>query len=115
MTHLYTLDLPGGKPQRLTNGSAHDFSRLVAGWQVPRLRDLVERRRAALENPGSGRNTSAIVEVAAVYSNPALSPDGTKSSCFAATPMTGKTAPSTAARRRTPTSSGFPRTAETPT
>src|SRR5216684_6407248 len=25
MTHLYTMDLPGGKPQRLTRGSAHEF------------------------------------------------------------------------------------------
>src|SRR5260370_6700870 len=25
MTHLYTMDLPAGRPQRLATGSAHEF------------------------------------------------------------------------------------------
>src|SRR5260370_16638226 len=25
MTHLYAMDLPGGKPQRLTSGNGHEF------------------------------------------------------------------------------------------
>src|SRR6266478_7021317 len=65
MTHLYTMDLPGGKPQRLTRGSAHEFQPgLVAQWKIHRLRDLVERRRAALESPGCGWNAGAIVQIA---------------------------------------------------
>src|SRR2546430_8333582 len=36
---------------------------LVAGWKVHRIRDLVERRRSALENSRSGWKAGAVVEV----------------------------------------------------
>ncbi len=79
MTHLYTLDLPSGKPQRLTTGNAHEFQpawspdgKSIAyvtwssdGGQLWRIR-------------ASGGTPALLSKSLAVYSNPAFSPDGAR-------------------------------------
>ena len=77
MTHLYTMDLPGGKPQRLTSGNGHEFQpawspdgKYIAyvtwsseGGQLWRI-------------PAAGGSAVPLSKTLAVYSNPAWSPDG---------------------------------------
>jgi len=79
MTHLYTMDLPAGKPQRLTNGNAHEFQpawspdgKTIAyvtwsseGGQLWRI-------------PAAGGTPVQLSKSLGVYSNPAWSPDGAK-------------------------------------
>jgi len=79
MAHLYTLDLPGGKPQRLTTGTTTEFQpawspdgKWIAsfswsseGGQLWKIQPLAER-------------PVQLSKSLAVYSNPAFSPDGTK-------------------------------------
>src|SRR5437879_1259295 len=79
MTHLYTMDLPAGKPQRLTVGNAREFQpawspdgKTVAyvtwsseGGQLWRI-------------PAAGGNPVQLSKSLGVYSNPAWSPDGAK-------------------------------------
>jgi len=79
MTHLYTVDLPGGKPQRLTSGNATEFqpawspdgkwiayvSWSSSGGQLWKI-------------AASGGAPRQLSKSQAVYSNPAWSPDGTR-------------------------------------
>src|ERR1700682_1358203 len=79
MTHLYTLDLPGGKPQRLTSGSAHEFQ---SAWS-PDGKSLVYVTWSSdggqlWRIPVAGGTPVQLSKSLAVYSNPAWSPDGTK-------------------------------------
>ncbi len=79
MTHLYTMDLPADKPQRLTNGNAREFQpawspdgKTIAyvtwsseGGQLWRI-------------PAAGGTSVQLSKSLGVYSNPAWSPDGSK-------------------------------------
>jgi len=105
MTHLYMMDLPGGKtPAANHRKRTRISSRLVSGWEIPCLRDLVEQTAGSSGKPlRAGGMPVRLSKSFAVYSNPAWSPDGTKSSCFAATLMIARTAPSTADKPATPT------------
>jgi Tol biopolymer transport system component len=79
MTHLYTLDLPGGKPQRVTSGSAHEFQ---PAWS-PDGKTIAyvtwSSEGGQLWKVAAGGGTPAqLSKSSAVYSNPAWSPDGTR-------------------------------------
>src|SRR5437762_5513176 len=79
MTHLYTMDLPGGQPQRLTPGSAHEFQ---PAWS-PDGKSIVYVTWSSdggqlWKIPAAGGTAVRLSKSLAVYSNPAWSPDGTK-------------------------------------
>ncbi len=79
MTHLYTLDLPGGKPQRLTSGSAREFQ---PAWS-PDGKSIVYVTWSSdggqlWKIPAAGGTPVQLSKSRAVYSNPAWSPDGAK-------------------------------------
>src|SRR6266481_8713275 len=79
MTHLYTMDLPGGKPQRLTTGNAHEFQ---PGWS-PDGKSVVYVTWSSdggqlWKISAAGGTPVQLSKSLAVYSNPAWSPDGTK-------------------------------------
>ncbi len=79
MTHLYTMDLPSGKPQRLSTGNSTEFQpawspdgKWIAyvswgstGGQLWKI-------------PSSGGAAQQLSKSLAVYSNPVWSPDGTR-------------------------------------
>src|SRR2546430_15625219 len=76
MTHLYTMDLPGGQPQRLIPGSAHEFQ---PAWS-PDGKSLVYVTWASdggrhCRIPAAGGTAVPLSKSLAVYSNPAWSPD----------------------------------------
>ncbi len=79
LTHLYTLELPAGKPQRVTTGSAREFQ---PAWS----RDGKMIAYVTWSNeggqlwkvPAAGGTAQQLSKSAGVYSNPAWSPDGTK-------------------------------------
>ena len=79
MTHLYILDLPTGKPQRLTSGTAHEFQ---PSWS-PDGKSIVYVTWSSdggqlWKIPAAGGTPVPLSKSLAVYSNPAWSPDGTK-------------------------------------
>jgi len=79
MTHLYTMEIPGGKPQRLTSGTAHEFQ---PSWS-PDGSSIVyvtwSSEGGQLWKVGaSGGTPQQLSKSAAVYSNPVWSPDGTR-------------------------------------
>ena len=79
MTHLYTLDLPSGKPQRLTSGNAHEFQ---PAWS-PDGKSIAYVTWSSdggqlWKIPASGGTPLQLSKSHAVYSTPAWSPDGTK-------------------------------------
>ncbi len=79
MTHLYTMDIPGGKPERLTSGNAREFQ---PAWS-PDGRSIAyvtwSSTGGQLWKVGaSGGTPQQLSTSAALYSNPVWSPDGTR-------------------------------------
>ena len=73
MTHLYVMDIPGGKPRRLTSGNTREFE---PAWSpdgaIHRVCDVVERGWPALEGGGCGRNATTVVQDACVVQRSSL-------------------------------------------
>jgi Tol biopolymer transport system component len=79
MTHLFTMDLPGGKPQRLTTGNAREFQ---PAWS-PDGKSIAYVTWSSdggqlWKIPAAGGTPVQLSKSLAVYSNPAWSPDATK-------------------------------------
>jgi Tol biopolymer transport system component len=79
MTHLYTLDLPGGKPQRLSNGKTTEFQPAWSpdGNWITYVSWSSEGGQLWKISSAGGAPVQ-LSKSLAVYSNPAFSPDGTK-------------------------------------
>jgi len=79
MTHLYTLDLPGGKPQRLTTGTTTEFQ---PAWSPDgkwiAFVSWSSEGGQLWKISAAGGTAVQLSKSLAVYSNPAFSPDGTK-------------------------------------
>ncbi|MGB7283718.1 MAG: amidohydrolase family protein [Candidatus Acidiferrum sp.] len=79
MTHLYTMGIPGGKPERLTTGNAREFQ--PAWSQDGKFVAYVTWSSAGggLWKVSAGGGTPQQLSTsAALYSNPVWSPDGTR-------------------------------------
>src|SRR5882724_8401710 len=79
MTHLYTLDLPSGKPQRLTTGKNTEFQPAFSpdGKWITYV-SWSSQGGQLWKIPASGGAPVQLSKSLAVYSNPAFSPDATK-------------------------------------
>jgi Tol biopolymer transport system component len=79
MTHLYTFDLPNGKPQRVTSGNAHEFQPAWSpdGQSIAYVTWSSEGGQLWKVSAGGGP-PQQLSRSLGVYSNPAWSPDGTK-------------------------------------
>jgi len=79
MTHLYTMDLPHGQPQRLTSGNGHEFQPAWSpdGKFIAYVTWSSEGGQL-WKVPSSGGTAVQLSKSLAVYSNPAWSPDGSK-------------------------------------
>jgi Tol biopolymer transport system component len=79
MTHLYVMDIPDGKPRRLTSGNAHEFQ---PAWS-PDGKFITyvtwsNEGGQLWKIPAAGGTAQQLSKSAALYSNPVWSPDGTK-------------------------------------
>jgi Tol biopolymer transport system component len=79
MTHVYTMDLPKGKPERLTSGNGHEFQPAWSpdGKSIAYVTWSSEGGQL-WKAPASGGKGTQLSKSLAVYSNPAWSPDGTR-------------------------------------
>jgi Tol biopolymer transport system component len=79
LTHIYTMDLPHGKPQRLTSGNGHEFQPAWSpdGKSIAYVTWSSEGGQL-WKVPAGGGTPVQLSKSLAVYSNPAWSPDGTK-------------------------------------
>jgi Tol biopolymer transport system component len=79
MTHLYIIDIPGGKPQRLTSGNAREFQ---PAWSQDGTSIAYVTWSSAggqlWKVPAAGGTPEQLSKTAALYSNPVWSPDGTR-------------------------------------
>ena len=79
MTHLYVLDLPAGKPQRLLNGDGHEFQ---PAWS-PDGKSLAyvtwsSQGGQLWKISAAGGKPVQLSKTPALYSNPVWSPDGAR-------------------------------------
>ena len=79
MTHLYTMEIPGGKPERLTSGNTREFQ---PAW-APDGRSIAYVTWSSAGGQlwkvaASGGTPQQLSTSAALYSNPVWSPDGTR-------------------------------------
>lgn len=79
LTHLYVMDLPDGKPKRLTSGNAREFE---PAWS-PDGSSIVyvtwsSQGGEMWKVSASGGAPQQLSKTAALYSNPVFSPDGTR-------------------------------------
>ncbi|HKW57011.1 MAG TPA: amidohydrolase family protein [Candidatus Acidoferrum sp.] len=79
MTHLYVMEIPNGKPTRLTSGNAREFQ---PAWS-PDGRSIAyvtwsSEGGQLWKVAASGGTPQQLSKSAGVYSNPVFSPDGTK-------------------------------------
>ena len=79
MTHLYALDLPDGKPERLTTGNAREFE---PAWS-PDGKSIAYVTWSSTGGElwkvsSAGGTPQQLSTSAALYSNPVWSPDGTR-------------------------------------
>ncbi|HYW98689.1 MAG TPA: hypothetical protein VE822_06230, partial [Candidatus Elarobacter sp.] len=79
MTHLFTMDLPGGRPQRLTTGNAREFQPAWSsdGKSIAYVTWSSDGGQL-WKIPAAGGTPVQLSKSLAVYSNPAWSPDDTK-------------------------------------
>jgi Tol biopolymer transport system component len=79
LTHLYTLELPNGKPLRVTSGNAREFQPAWSpdGKQLVYVTWSNEGGQLWKVSAGGGA-PQQLSKSAAVYSNPTWSPDGTR-------------------------------------
>src|SRR5579864_3857465 len=79
MTHLYIMDIPGGKPERLTNGNAHEFQ---PAWSLDGKSIAYVTWSSAggqlWKISAGGGTPQQLSKVDALYSNPVWSPDGAR-------------------------------------
>ncbi|HWZ98361.1 MAG TPA: amidohydrolase family protein [Candidatus Dormibacteraeota bacterium] len=79
MTHLYTLDMPNGKPTQLTNGNARAYQ---PAWspdgQWITYVSWTSDGGQLWKIPTAGGTPQQLSKSLAVYSNPAWSPDGSR-------------------------------------
>ncbi|MGA2097755.1 MAG: amidohydrolase family protein [Candidatus Acidiferrum sp.] len=79
LTHLYTMDIPNGKPQRLTSGNAREYE---PAWS-PDGKSIVYVTWAngggqLWKIAAAGGTPRQLTKSAALYSDPVWSPDGTR-------------------------------------
>jgi Tol biopolymer transport system component len=79
MTHLYTMELPSGKPQRLTRGNMPEFQPAWSpdGHSIAYV-TWSSQGGQLWKVPAAGGTPAQLSKSLAVYSNPAWSPDGGK-------------------------------------
>jgi Tol biopolymer transport system component/imidazolonepropionase-like amidohydrolase len=79
MTHLYTMDLPHGQPQRLTSGNGREFQPAWSpdGKFIAYVTWSSEGGQL-WKVPSGGGTPVQLSKSLGVYSNPAWSPDGSK-------------------------------------
>jgi Tol biopolymer transport system component len=79
LTHLYVMDIPGGKPRRLTSGNAREFQPV---WSPDGKWIAYVTWSASggdiLKVPASGGAPKVLTETSAFYSDPAWSPEGNR-------------------------------------
>lgn len=79
LTHLYTMELPSGKPRRVTTGNAREFQPAWSpdGKAIAYVTWSNEGGQL-WKVPAAGGTPQQLSKSAGVYSNPAWSPDGTR-------------------------------------
>jgi Tol biopolymer transport system component len=79
MTHLYTLEIPGGKPQRLTSGNSREFQPAWSpdGKYIAYVSWTSEGGQL-WKVPAGGGTPQQLSKSLALYSNPVWSPDGSR-------------------------------------
>jgi Tol biopolymer transport system component len=79
MTHLYVMDIPGGKPQRLTGRNAREFQPVWSpdGKWIAYVTWSAEGGQI-WKVPSTGGQPQQLTRTASFYSDPAWSPDGAR-------------------------------------